>query len=138
MFYFKPSEFYESKEAKKANISNIPDDFTVWQNIYKVAEHLDIIRSTCHSPIKITSGYRSKELNTLLRRLNYCASLSSLHLSGLAADIVCPRLDYFRFVLIVLEHCNFKYNKGIYHYEDDYYEVILYPTKNFIHFGVKK
>ena len=75
--YFTLYEFLYSGTALEKKIPNWPEDFWVIENIQgKLLPVLNKLREAWGEPIKITSGFRSKALN------------NSLHLKGLAADIV--------------------------------------------------
>ena len=78
---FKLEEFEKSSTAIKYHIdNNIPDKYM--NNVQKLAELLQVIRDAWDDPIKINSGYRSKELNVKVG-----GSKTSDHLYGAAADI---------------------------------------------------
>lgn len=78
---FKLEEFEKSSSADKYHIdNNIPDKYM--NNVQKLAELLQIIRDEWNDPIKINSGYRSKELNVKIG-----GAKNSDHLYAAAADI---------------------------------------------------
>ena len=79
--HFKLSEFLRSDTAMFYNIENKPNKEQL-DNLAFVAEQLEIIRSYYNKPIFITSGFRTKELNTLIK-----GSKTSQHMQGLAVDI---------------------------------------------------
>ena len=84
---FDTSEFERSRTARKNGIENkIPD--TLMPNAEKTAYVLERIRSVVKGPIVLTSGYRSPELNTLVK-----GSTRSAHCHALAADIHTPVMD---------------------------------------------
>lgn len=78
---FKLSEFLRSDTASRYKIDNTPNKEQL-ENIEFVARQLEIIRSFYNKPMLITSGFRSKELNKLLKGSN-----TSQHMQGLAVDI---------------------------------------------------
>lgn len=78
---FKLSEFLRSDTASRYKIDNKPNEEQL-DNISFVAEQLEVIRSYYNKPILISSGFRTKELNTLLK-----GSKTSQHMQGLAVDI---------------------------------------------------
>ena len=70
----------------------------------KILEMLDLAREKFDKPIKITSGYRTKEYNEDLKARGYKASPKSSHLKGLAVDIHCNNSkDRFELVDILLD-----------------------------------
>ena len=78
---FKYREFVKSSTALRLGISNIPTDYH-WINIEKLAVNiLQPVRDVLGG-IRITSGYRSKKLNTAIK-----GSDRSLHCFGCAVDI---------------------------------------------------
>ena len=76
------SEITRSDTAKRKGISNQPTPEHL-ENFKKLAENIfEPIRNHFKEPIFISSGYRSKELNTAVG-----GSLTSQHCSGEAIDI---------------------------------------------------
>lgn len=76
------SEVIRSETAKRNGISNMPTPEHI-DNFKKLAENIfEPIRKNFGVPIFISSGYRSKALNTAIK-----GSLSSQHCQGEAIDI---------------------------------------------------
>jgi zinc D-Ala-D-Ala carboxypeptidase len=76
------AEVIRSESAKKRGINNIPTPEHI-ENLKKLAENIfQPIRDHFNVPIHISSGYRSKDLNTAIK-----GSLSSQHCQGEAIDI---------------------------------------------------
>jgi hypothetical protein len=76
------SEVTRSDMAKRKGLSNMPTPEHI-ENFKKLAENIfEPIRKHFGVPIMISSGYRSKELNTAIG-----GSLTSQHCSGEAIDI---------------------------------------------------
>ena len=76
------SEVTRSETAKRRGISNMPTPEHI-ENFKKLAENVfQPIREHFGVPIRISSGYRSKALNTAIG-----GSLSSQHCKGEAIDI---------------------------------------------------
>jgi hypothetical protein len=76
------SEVTRSETAKRRGISNMPTPEHI-ENFKKLAEKVfQPIRDHFGKPIRISSGYRSKALNTAVG-----GSLSSQHCTGEAIDI---------------------------------------------------
>ena len=81
--YFSFDEFADSATAEEHGIDNTIPNNTVELNIYcLITEVLDPLRELVGMPIYVTSGYRCKELNRLLK-----GSKNSQHMTGEAADI---------------------------------------------------
>lgn len=81
--YFTLEEMLKSDTAINKKIRNYPS-WEVIQNLNTLCLMLDKIRERLGMPITVTSGYRSKELNTAVK-----ASKTSQHMSGQAADCKC-------------------------------------------------
>lgn len=76
------AEVIRSETAKRRGISNMPTAEHI-ENFKKLAENVfQPIRDHFGCPIHISSGYRSKELNTAIK-----GSLTSQHCQGEAIDI---------------------------------------------------
>jgi zinc D-Ala-D-Ala carboxypeptidase len=82
---FRLSEFTLSQTASRGGTDNTPPK-SLMPRLINLAQGLERVRSLVGSPIIITSGYRSVELN---KRIG--GSPRSQHCLGEAADIVCPR-----------------------------------------------
>lgn len=80
--YFKLSEFTKSVTAKRLGLNNNPSHADIVDMLRLVQWVLDPLRHESERPIVITSGYRSKELNTAIG-----GSSTSQHCRGQAADI---------------------------------------------------
>ena len=95
--YFSYNEFVASVTAKKYGIDNSLPNITVKTNIScLVINILDPLRELVGMPIYVTSGYRCKELNRVLK-----GSKNSQHMKGEAADI--STLDKYGNMLLVIE-----------------------------------
>lgn len=82
MKYFTLKELTKSSTAKQFNISNDPNE-TITQNLINLVNYiLDPLREAWGSPIYVTSGYRSPELNKKVK-----GAKTSQHMLGQAADI---------------------------------------------------
>ena len=83
--FFTLAEMTRSDAATRANIPNKPDP-TQEANLEALCTSiLDPLREAIGVPIKVTSGYRSPDLNALIH-----GAKSSQHLEGKAADIQAP------------------------------------------------
>lgn len=121
---FRVSEFTESATARKHGIKNTPPQEAV-ENLKALCQGcLEPLRAELGLPVVITSGYRTKALNSMLAH----SSERSQHMLGQAADFyVGPgqsgltrrELLIKAFRLIILDE------------SIDYDQLILYPS--FIH-----
>ncbi len=67
-----------------------PDEVGSGQKMHPdILEMLDMARDKFDKPIRINSGYRTKEYNKSLLLKGYKASPNSSHCKGLAVDIAC-------------------------------------------------
>ena len=80
--HFKLSEMLASRKAVEHGISNIPTEEAV-ANLRRLCENtLEPLREELGLPVVVTSGFRTKRLNSLLAH----ASDRSQHMLGQAAD----------------------------------------------------
>ena len=93
------SEAIRSETAKRIGISNMPTDEHI-ENLKVLAKNIfQPIRDHFKKPIRVSSGYRSKELNNALKG----ASATSQHMTGEALDIdndgtSVSNLEIFQFI----------------------------------------
>jgi uncharacterized protein YcbK (DUF882 family) len=114
---FKLKEFFVSKEyPDMARWLYDNHEWYVRNNLYLLARFImQEVRDYMGEPIKILSGYRSEELNSLVG-----GSKRSRHMDGLACDFTCSDLKKaFDFIQTM-----------------DFGELILY--ENFIHVSLPK
>jgi hypothetical protein len=84
--HFSLEELIASEVAARSGIDNTPPA-DVLMNLLLLAVGLEKVREILSNlPIHVTSGYRSKALNAKIH-----GSLISVHMQGLAADILCPQ-----------------------------------------------
>lgn len=119
---FKLSEFFVSSTADKNGIKNEPsldEKATVVRNINLLVDNvLDPVRDAVHTPIIITSGYRSPQVNKLVGGVN-----NSQHMSGYAAD----------FHVMGFTH-SMMYQVFLYVFNTlEFDQLIYYRSKNIIH-----
>jgi putative chitinase len=81
--YFTIAELTNSATAKAKKIDNTPNAEQT-KNLEELIKTLDIIREHFGSPITITSGFRSWQLNSAVG-----GSKTSHHARGMASDMVC-------------------------------------------------
>ena len=97
MKYFTIQELSDSDTAKKMNIHNEPDK-EVEKNMHQLVNVvLDPARELLGMPIRVNSGYRSKELNEVVG-----GAKRSYHLSGRAADITAGSISANRRLFAIL------------------------------------
>ena len=83
--HFSLEELTASEVAARAGIDNSPSAETM-QNLLRLAVRLELVRAALgNNPLHVTSGYRSPRLNQMVG-----GSKNSMHMQGLAADILCP------------------------------------------------
>ena len=97
MKYFSISELTSSATALREGIDNRPSKCAYHLLHVLVQQLLDPIREAWGEPIVVSSGYRSKELNTLVGGVK-----NSHHLLGCAADIIAGnRADHRRLFKLI-------------------------------------
>ena len=84
MKYFTITELTSSATALREGIDNRPSKCAYHLLHVLVDQLLDPIREAWGEPIVVSSGYRCKQLNTLVGGAKY-----SHHILGCAADIIC-------------------------------------------------
>ena len=82
--HFTLEELTFSPTAERQKINNTPPLEAV-AHLTTLAEGLEKVRALLGGPIRISSGYRSPELNAAIG-----GAKNSAHMSGFAADFVCP------------------------------------------------
>ena len=94
------AEVTKSNTARRLGIDNTPDEWEV-ENLKAIAEEVfQPLRDTFKTPIYVSSGYRSKELNVAIG-----GSTRSQHIQGRALDLDadvfggCTNGEIFRWVL---------------------------------------
>ena len=80
--HFSLEELTVSSYAIRHGIDNVPVDPKILANLLILAQGLEVVRTIVSKPIIVTSGYRSKRVNT-----GVGGSKKSSHMIGLAADI---------------------------------------------------
>jgi len=94
------SECVKSNTASRLGINNQPDDWEI-ENLRAIAECVfQPLRDAFGTPIYVSSGYRSQELNTAIG-----GSVRSQHIQGRALDLDadvfrgCTNGEIFRYIL---------------------------------------
>lgn len=108
------AELIRSESAKRNGISNMPTPEHI-QNFKLLAEKIfEPIREHFKVPIRISSGYRSKELNAFIK-----GSLSSQHCKGEAIDIDMDGTSVTNKQVFDFIKDNLEYDQLIYEFGDD-------------------
>jgi hypothetical protein len=81
--FFNPSEFLVTSTGLP---NSLPADLE--DNLAQLMLTMDMVREALGKPVRITSAYRSPEVNAAIR-----GAKNSAHLRGLAADFVCAGQD---------------------------------------------
>ncbi|MFK0088345.1 D-Ala-D-Ala carboxypeptidase family metallohydrolase [Pseudomonas sp. NPDC090755] len=85
--HFTLSEMTVSESAARLGIDNTPDAAAL-ANLHRLCTVLESVRLLVDKPVLVSSGYRSRALNSAIG-----GSLESAHIQGLAADINVPGLS---------------------------------------------
>lgn len=84
--HFSLDEMIASNTAERHGIANTPNPDDM-RNLYALCGLLEQVRTVCgNHPVRVTSGYRSPQLNKLVGGSN-----TSAHMEGRAADFVVPK-----------------------------------------------
>ena len=83
--HFSLEELIASEVAARKNIDNTPP-VAILANLRVLAAGLEQIRQVLAKPVRVNSGYRSRKLNSAIG-----GAKNSMHVQGLAADILCPQ-----------------------------------------------
>lgn len=123
MVHFKLEEFTRSATAARFGIENNPAPEQI-QNLNNLVSHvLDPLREVIKTPIIVTSGFRSYELNKMIG-----GAPNSQHLSGCAADIKCCTREETVTLWQILTR---QTSRGRWHFVFD--QAIYYRRSGFIH-----
>ena len=110
--HFELSEFTNSEIAREKNIDNTPSNNVV-SNILNLCVHvLEPARNIINTQIHITSGYRCRQLNEIVK-----GNQLSQHCIGEAADLRCYTNFYLEKLVLALK-------------ETDYDQLIIEEKKN--------
>lgn len=124
--YFELGEFLRSETAAKNNIQNYPAKFEFIFNLLELRDTiLNPLREDWGSALIVSSGFRCKQLNDLLKG----ASKTSVHQIGLAVDIIPAngKIDEF------IEFCKEWFK------DKDYDQVIIEKSgkTRWVHIGLR-
>lgn len=108
------SEFLKSQIARRHNIDNIPTENDIYHNIELLTNHvLQPVRNR-FGGIRITSGYRSEELNSIIG-----GSIYSNHCKGQAADIEPTNTDISLLDIVLWIYNSYEFRELICEYWPD-------------------
>ncbi len=105
---FTLEEFVRSEKAKEKKIDNTPPEGVI-ENLRKLAATLEEVREVLGHPVKINSGYRCLALNLAIG-----GAKQSSHMTGCAADIVCPGFGTAKQVMDAILKSGILFHKIIY------------------------
>lgn len=94
--HFTLSELTFSATAARRGIDNTPDA-VVLRKLNRLAVVLEQVRQATGRPVIVTSGYRSPAVNKAVG-----GSVTSAHMSGLAADISCPPFSPYELGMLIV------------------------------------
>lgn len=83
---FRLSEFLRSESAQRHGIDNTPDALALANIRNVLGPSMQRVRDLLKTPVFVTSGYRSPQVNAVVG-----GSRNSQHLQGLACDFVSPQ-----------------------------------------------
>jgi hypothetical protein len=107
--HFNLNEFTISQTATRKGIDNTPPE-PVIERLRMLAATLERVRGLLgNSPIRISSGYRSKELNRAIG-----SSDNSAHVLGYAVDFTCPIFGTPKEVANEIAKSDIKFDQVIY------------------------
>lgn len=109
--HFTLEEFVVSQEAARRGIDNTPPPEVI-RRLQRTAEGLEAVRIRLGAaPIIITSGYRSPDLNRAVG-----GASNSQHLTGDAADFICPRFGSAEVVAYAIVDSGIEYDQLIHEF----------------------
>lgn len=115
---FSLAELTTSQFAARTGLDNTPGPETL-ANLHRLALVLERARAWLNRPIIVLSGYRSPSLNRAIG-----GSRRSAHMTGLAADFICPTYGK---VMDVFESLR---SSGI------VYDQLIAERRTWIHLGI--
>ena len=111
--HFTLAEFTFSETASRKGISNDPPAL-MYATLKKTAEGMELVRSILGFPIRITSGYRSPELNAAVGSKG-----TSQHTLGEAVDFTCQQYGDPKKIVHRLKESSIKFDQLILEFFDE-------------------
>ena len=108
--HFTLEELTFSEMAIRHGFNNTPSP-EVLANLKVLASHLEDVRNVLGNPVRISSGYRSPVVNSLVG-----SKPSSAHVKGLAADFTCPDFGSVRDIVHAIIGSDIQYDQVIYEF----------------------
>jgi len=101
------SELLKSRDAETFGIDNSAPRAALDKLQDLIYYVLQPTREHFGQPLNVTSGYRSKKLNDLLKKLGYHPSETSQHCTGEAADFVVRNISLQEIVKFIAKNLQF-------------------------------
>jgi len=105
--HFTLEELTHSETATRLDIDNTPNE-SVIDNLKFLAEKLEDVRVLLHSPMLVSSGYRSLPLNNHLGSKG-----TSAHTVGLAVDFISPSFGTPKEIVQAIVDSDIEYDQVI-------------------------
>ena len=105
--HFSLEELTQSDTAVRLDIDNTPSE-EVMDNLKFLAEKLEDVRALLHTPMLISSGFRSLILNRHLGSRD-----TSSHVKGLAVDFISPSFGTPEDIVKAIVESNTQYDQVI-------------------------
>lgn len=100
--HFNIYEMCKSETALRRGLDNRPPPFVIENLTLLCINVLEPVRNHFNAPVKVTSGYRSPDVNVAVG-----GSRNSDHTRGMAADIEIPGLPNYDLALFIAENLQF-------------------------------
>jgi zinc D-Ala-D-Ala carboxypeptidase len=108
--HFALDEMTISQTATRLDLDNTPDERQT-DNLRRLCETLEQVRSVLGKPITINSGFRSAAVNQAVGGVP-----TSEHCDGRAADIICPAYGNPYHVAVAIANAGIEFNQLIIEY----------------------
>ncbi len=108
--HFSLAEMTVSQTATRMDLDNEPDEAQT-DNLRRLCETLEQVRSVLGKPVTVSSGFRSVEVNKAVGGVP-----TSEHCDGRAADIICPAYGNPYQVATAIANAGIEFNQLIIEY----------------------
>lgn len=108
--HFSLAEMTVSQAATRLDLDNTPNEVQT-DNLRRLCETLEQVRSVLGRPVTVNSGFRSAAVNRSVGGVD-----TSEHCDGRAADIICPAYGNPYQVAKAIEAANINFNQLILEY----------------------